>query len=80
MCSSDLDDHKILFSESNTRFLVEIKDEDRFISIMRGLPIKNLGRITKNRSFKICNPIGKVIVNTDIDALKSAWQSTLNGL
>lgn len=69
----------LLFSESNTRFVVEVADETAFVKAMRGLPIWRLGTITSGRSFTIRNARGTKIVATEIDALKAAWQKPFKG-
>ena len=64
----------LLFSESNTRFVVEIADEEKFTSAMKGLPIWKLGYVRSDKAFKIFDTNEKLIVDADIDKLKSAWQ------
>ena len=65
----------LLFSESNTRFVVEVHDEKRFVSSMKGLPIRKLGILRGGRSFKIFGSDKRLLVNTTIDKLKAAWQA-----
>ncbi len=66
----------LLFSESNTRFIVEVRDERKFLKIMGSAPVWKLGNIAKDKTFKIYNHEGCLIVNTDIETLKSSWQKT----
>ena len=70
----------LLFSESNTRFIVEVRDEKRFVNSMKGLPIRKLGNIRGGRSFRIFGSDKKLLVNTTIDKLKTAWQAPFKGL
>ena len=70
-----LRDEALLFSESNTRFVVEVMDEDKFLNSMKGLPVSKLGVICPGRSFKIFASTKRLIVNTTIDKLKAAWQA-----
>jgi len=70
----------LLFSESNTRFVVEVSDEKKFLKMMGNAPVWRLGSIVKNRSFKIYNDEGVLTINTDIDTLKASWQSTFKNL
>jgi hypothetical protein len=72
--------HKMLFSESNTRFIVEVPDEKKFSASMKGAPIWKLGHIRKDKSFKIFDSCGKLIVNTEIGKLKASWQSPFKDL
>lgn len=73
-------DHVLLFSESNTRFVVEVEDDKRFCAGLKGFPVWKLGKVVKGRSFRIRNFNNKTIVDTTIDALKSSWQSTFKEL
>ena len=77
---SPLRDEAMLFSESNTRFIVEVRDEKKFLSSMKGLPVYRLGHIRKDGSFKIFGKNSKLIVNTTIDKLKAAWQAPFKSL
>jgi phosphoribosylformylglycinamidine synthase len=77
---STLRDEAMLFSESNTRFVVEVRDEKRFTNSMKGLPICKLGNIRSGRSFKIFNGNKKLLVKTTIDKLKAAWQAPFKSL
>ena len=75
-----LRDEVLLFSESNTRFVVEVHDENRFLSSMKGLPVRKLGNIRGGRSFRIFGRDKRLIVNTTIDKLKAAWQAPFKSL
>jgi len=69
----------ILFSESNSRFIVEIeeKNEVEFAKLMSGHSLSLLGKITNSKEFKIAGLNATPIVSTDIDKLKEAWQAPL---
>jgi phosphoribosylformylglycinamidine synthase len=71
-----LENHILLFSESNTRFIVETKDEKKFLKVMSGMPVWRLGTVTNDKYFKIYDYKNKLIVSTNINALKSCWQKT----
>ncbi len=72
-------DDFLLFSESNSRFLVEIEPQHQqaFETCMIGVPIGCLGRVTDTSDFIIAGTGGHSIVETSIDRLKSAWQAPL---
>jgi phosphoribosylformylglycinamidine synthase len=72
-------DDYILFSESNTRFLVEIalKDKEKFEEALAGIDFAEIGQVTKDKKLEITNRKGKVIVKADIAELKEAWQKPL---
>jgi phosphoribosylformylglycinamidine synthase II len=75
-----LRDEVLLFSESNTRFIVETSNEKKFINAMKGLPIRKLGCVYNDRSFKIYGTGGNLIINSDIEKLKAAWQAPFKSL
>ncbi len=69
----------VLFSESNSRFVVEVAKRDRksFEKTLRGIPFSLIGCLSAGREFKVYGLDGKVCVRTDIDALKQAWKEPL---
>ncbi len=73
-------DDRLLFSESNSRFLVEIEPQHQhtFESHMAGIPVGCLGTISDTPEFVINGKTGRSIVDTSIDILKSAWQAPLS--
>ena len=72
-------DDVLLFSESNTRFVVEVgpQDQKRFEQIMRVLPVSLIGRITAGKDFVVYGLDGNKVVDADIYELKEAWQAPL---
>jgi phosphoribosylformylglycinamidine synthase len=73
---SRLTAEEALFSESNTRFIVEASDDKGFVSAMKGVAIWRMGRITTGPKFIIRTPDGDHAIRTDISTLKRAWQKT----
>ena len=71
----DADDF-LLFSESNSRFLVEIEPQHQhaFENHMAGIPLGCLGTVSATSEFVVKGKIGRSIVDTSIEILKSAWQ------
>ncbi len=69
----------ILFSESNTRFIVEVKkrDKKKFEAVMRGIPIGLIGCILDKKALKIYGLDCKKVMDADINKLKEAWQRPL---
>ncbi len=76
--SIDRDDF-ILFSESNSRFLVEVAPEskDEFEAIMKGTSFAAVGQITDSERLEIYGRDGQKIVDASISELKEAWQRPL---
>jgi phosphoribosylformylglycinamidine synthase II len=70
---------KILFSESNTRFIVEVNEESKaaFEAVMRNVPFGLLGRTSPSKKFVVKGIEGRLAIETDSDALKEAWQRPL---
>ncbi|MFH1031905.1 MAG: phosphoribosylformylglycinamidine synthase subunit PurL [Chloroflexota bacterium] len=72
-------DDFILFSESNSRFLVEVPPEKKaeFEEIMSGTNFAAIGQVTDSESIEIFGVKGKKVVDKPINELKEAWQRPL---
>ena len=72
-------DDYILFSESNTRFLVEAdpKDTEEFENTLAGVPFAVIGQVTDSRRLEVCGLSKKMILSLPIAELKEAWQRPL---
>lgn len=70
----------LLFSESNSRFLVEVnkKSKDKFEKVMNETVFAEIGRITENPNFIVNGFNGKPIIETTIQDLQEAWKKTLS--
>ncbi len=73
-------DDFLLFSESNSRFIVEVEPQhrDAYETHMEGVSTGCLGTVTDTPEFVINGKTGQTIVKTSIDILKSAWQTPLH--
>jgi phosphoribosylformylglycinamidine synthase len=69
----------ILFSESNTRFLVEVAPEDsqRFEQTMGEVEFAAIGQVTKSSKFEVYGISGERVVSVALAELKEAWQKPL---
>jgi phosphoribosylformylglycinamidine synthase II len=76
--SIDRDDY-ILFSESNSRFLVEVdpKDKKAFEKALAGVKFAEIGRVTDDKKLVVYGRNGGIVLSEDIAGLKEAWQSPL---
>ena len=74
----DRDDF-ILFSESNTRFLVEVAPEKKneFEEAMSGRAFVEIGKVTNDKNLEIYGRDGGIILSAAIAELKEAWQKPL---
>jgi phosphoribosylformylglycinamidine synthase len=72
-------DDFILFSESNSRFIVEVapKNKKDFEKTLSGVAFAEIGRVTDDKKLEVFGRNDGVILSTDIDDLKEAWQSPL---
>ncbi|MGE0606096.1 MAG: phosphoribosylformylglycinamidine synthase subunit PurL [Pirellulales bacterium] len=68
-----------LFSESNTRFLCEVRPDSAaaFEMQLAGLPLACLGEVTSSEELKITDSSEKAIITAKLSALKEAWQKPL---
>jgi phosphoribosylformylglycinamidine synthase II len=69
----------ILFSESNSRFLVEVAPEDRerFEQALKVVAFAAIGEVTKDDKLEIYGVKGGKVVSAPIAELKEAWQKPL---
>jgi len=74
----DRDDF-ILFSESNSRFVVEVSpdNKDKFEKELKGTPFALIGRVSNETRLEIHGRKGASVVSISIDELKEAWQKPL---
>jgi len=71
-------DDVLLFSESNSRFVVEVTPEkqEAFEKCMADVLIGCIGTVVKSADFVVNGTDGSTIVETTIDRLKESWQGT----
>ncbi|MFO8101469.1 MAG: phosphoribosylformylglycinamidine synthase subunit PurL [Dehalococcoidia bacterium] len=69
----------ILFSESNSRFLVEVKQEMRgaFEKTLAGVDFALIGEVNDSKILEVSGIDGHKIISAGIDELKEAWQKPL---
>jgi len=72
-------DDFILFSESNSRFLVEVTpdNKDEFERVMNGIGLAAIGRVTDSEVLQIYGLKGDRVVSKSLGELKEAWQKPL---
>jgi len=68
-------DH-FLFNETAGNFVVEVKDEKAFKLAFKNLPIKKIGKTTKEKNINLTYNLKKLFSTSIID-LKKAWQKPL---
>jgi len=71
----------ILFSESNSRFLVEVAEENRedFEKLMEGNIFSAVGRVKKSDILSVNGIGGEQIVDVHLTGLRNAWKSAFGG-
>ncbi|KPK41205.1 MAG: phosphoribosylformylglycinamidine synthase, partial [Omnitrophica WOR_2 bacterium SM23_29] len=72
-------DDYVLFSESNTRFIVEVKEENanRFEKLMKGIAVGLIGRVQYRKDLTIYGLGRKTVARTTLSELKESWQKPL---
>ena len=71
----------VLFSESNSRFLVEVAEKRRneFESLMKGVACAEVGRAKKDGVLSVNGLDGKQVVHADLEKLRRSWKGVLGG-
>jgi len=74
-----LRDDLILFSESNSRFIVEVAQERKkeFEDALKGITFSCIGKTVNGKRFFVKGLAGDAVIDCDIRQLKNAWQSPL---
>ena len=69
-----------LFSESNSRYIVEVEPEnyDAFAKMMLNLPFGQIGKVVDDVKLTINDENGTEVIDLRIDELKKAWQMPFN--
>jgi len=76
---NDIDDTTLLFAESNSRFVLEVKPEHeaRVFELFAGVPLFELGEVTQEPQLHIEALLGTVPVNVDVATLHETWRTPL---
>ncbi len=76
---TDIADTTLLFSESNSRLILEIapQDEAAMFELFAGLPLFELGEVTKAPQLQVEGLQGTVPIDEHIESLRAAWRTPL---
>jgi phosphoribosylformylglycinamidine synthase len=68
-------DDYLLFSESNSRFLVEVaeKASEEFELLMKKRNFAEIGRVTKTPRFQVCGLGDRTVIDVSLDVLLKNW-------
>jgi len=71
----------VLFSESNSRFLVEVCERRRedFEALMKGNACSSIGKVRRDRCFSVYGIDNRRIADASLAELTAAWKGTLGG-
>jgi phosphoribosylformylglycinamidine (FGAM) synthase-like enzyme len=74
------DDH-VLFSESNSRFLVEVteKRRDEFEVLMKDTVCAEVGKVKKDGYLSVYGLSGEEAIHADLEELRRRWKGVLGG-
>jgi phosphoribosylformylglycinamidine synthase II len=69
-----------LFSESNSRFIVEVElsNFDAFAKMFLNLPFGQIGKVIPQKKLVVKSYDGRAIIDVELDSLKKAWQKTFD--
>jgi len=70
---------KILFSESNSRFLIEVEPDkkEKLEKALAGIVFAEIGSFDNSKNLIINGQDNKEVINADINELKETWQAPL---
>ncbi|MDR0372792.1 MAG: phosphoribosylformylglycinamidine synthase subunit PurL [Nitrososphaerota archaeon] len=70
----------VLFSESNSRFLIEVTEADKedFEALMQGKSFVEIGKVTKEPRLCIRGLNGNTTIDASLDKLRQSWKKTFN--
>ena len=73
------EDAVLLFSESNSRFLVEVTPANwpQFAAHFEGLPLVQLGKVTGGSNVTVRGSAGSPVIDAPWADLKQSWKSPL---
>jgi phosphoribosylformylglycinamidine synthase len=77
--SAEPTDATLLFSESNARIVIEIaaKDAAEVWRAFAGLPIQEIGEVTRPRRLLIAGMRGQALIDQDVDELAKVFREPL---
>jgi phosphoribosylformylglycinamidine (FGAM) synthase-like enzyme len=69
----------VLFSESNSRLLVEVPESQQqaFESLMKDLPVERIGVVTQASTVRVVSD-GQTLIELDWSELRDVWRSPLD--
>jgi phosphoribosylformylglycinamidine synthase subunit PurSL len=76
---NDISDETLLFAESNSRFVLEVRPEHeaRLYEIFDGLPLFGLGEVTDSLGLEIKGLDGQALISAAVEDLHRAWHEPL---
>ncbi len=74
-------DEFLLFSESPSRFLLEVapEKEKSFLETLQGFPVDRIGQFEFGGTFRVMGLSGKPVVETTVGALQESWAAPFKG-
>ena len=72
---------QVLFSESNSRFLVEVteKRRDAFEALMNDSDCAKIGKVKKDNTFSVKGLDNAQVIHAELSELRRCWKSALGG-
>ncbi len=70
----------ILFSESNSRFLIEVENysKEEFEALMKGCTCAEIGVVTQKPQLHICGVNDEIVANASVNDLSTCWKQTFS--
>ncbi|MDD2236119.1 MAG: AIR synthase-related protein [Kiritimatiellae bacterium] len=81
-CEPDMEPEAILFSESNSRFIVTCRPEKAAAleAVFEGVPLARVGQVADSGELYVTGGMGKNVVHARLNTLRASFKKTLDGI
>jgi phosphoribosylformylglycinamidine synthase len=79
---NNMTDDELLFSESNSRFIVTVARQNRkkLERVMKNIPCSCIGAVVKDKKLTVQGANERRIIHADLDELRKSFKKTLYGV
>jgi phosphoribosylformylglycinamidine synthase len=80
--ADELGDDALLFSESNSRFIITCAPSDcaEVEQLFADVPLGRVGEVVDAPRLRVAGVSGRIVIDAEVPALRKAFKETLHGL